>query len=157
PKFSPYLMGGVGMFHFNPQANLNGKWVDLQPLNTEGQGSSKYPDRTPYKLNQINIPLGVGVRTEVGSNFNLRAEFVYRMLNTDYLDDVSTTYVDPTVFDAYPTAKRNNALLLYARQKDLDPSYVVTEGDQRGNPSHKDSYFSLNVKIGYIFGREKRQ
>ncbi|HMC98986.1 MAG TPA: hypothetical protein VKH37_02505 [Ferruginibacter sp.] len=61
------------------------------------------------------------------------------------------------VFDAYSTAKRNNALLLYARQKDLDPSYVVTEGDQRGNPSHKDSYFSFNVKIGYIFGREKRQ
>lgn len=155
PLISPYLIGGVGMYHFNPQANLNGKWVDLQPLRTEGQGSSKYPDRTPYSLNQVCIPVGIGARYELGSQFFLRAEFMYRILNTDYLDDVSTTYPDPTVFDAFASAKRTNALLLYARQKELDPSYIVTEGDQRGNPSHKDSYFSFNVKLGYIFGRER--
>src|SRR5205814_6818898 len=73
PMISPYLLAGVGLFHFNPQANLNGKWVDLQPLNTEGQGSSKYPDRTPYKLNQVSIPLGIGARYELGSMFFLKA------------------------------------------------------------------------------------
>jgi len=157
PLVSPYLLAGVGLFHFNPQANLNGKWVDLQPLNTEGQGSSKYPERTPYKLNQVCIPVGIGARYELGSSFFARAEFVYRITNTDYLDDVSTDYPDPTVFDTYPTAKRNTALLLYARQKELDPTYIVTEGDQRGSPKHKDSYMSFNLKIGYIFGREKRR
>ena len=156
PLISPYLLAGVGLFHFNPQANLNGKWVDLQPLNTEGQGSSKYPDRTPYKLNQISLPLGIGARYELGSSFFAKAEFVYRIVNTDYLDDVSTTYPDPTVFDTYPTSKRNTALLLYARQKELDPTYIVTEGDQRGNPGHKDSYMTFNLKIGYILGRERR-
>jgi len=156
PLISPYLLAGVSLFHFNPQANLNGKWVDLQPLNTEGQGSSKYPERTPYKLNQISIPLGIGGRYELGSSFFAKAEFVYRITNTDYLDDVSTEYPDPTVFDTYPTAKRNTALLLYARQKELDPTYIVSEGDQRGNPKHKDAYMSFNLKIGYILGREKR-
>ena len=156
PMFSPYLLAGVGLFHFNPQANLNGKWVDLQPLNTEGQGFSKYPDRTPYKLNQISIPLGIGVRYELGSMFFVRGEFVYRKTSTDYLDDVSTDYVDPQIYDTYPSAKRNTALLLYARQKELDPTYVVTEGDQRGNPKNNDSYMSFNLKIGYILGREKR-
>ena len=156
PLVSPYLLAGVGLFHFNPQANLNGKWVDLQPLNTEGQGSSKYPERTPYKLNQICIPIGIGARYELGTSFFARAEFVYRITNTDYLDDVSTVYPDPTVFDTYPTAKRNTALLLYARQKELDPTFIVTEGDQRGSPKHKDAYMSFNLKIGYILGREKR-
>jgi hypothetical protein len=53
PLFSPYLLAGVGFFSFKPQAQLAGKWVDLQPLSTEGQGFAEYPDRKPYKLNQI--------------------------------------------------------------------------------------------------------
>ncbi len=157
PLLSPYLLVGIGFFHFNPQANLNGKWIDLQPLGTEGQGTSMYPERQSYSLNQVNIPLGVGVRYELGSAFFARAEFVYRIVNTDYLDDVSTTYPDPQAFDAYSTAKRNTVLQLYARQKDLDPTYIVTAGDQRGNPNHKDAYMSFNLKIGYILGREARK
>lgn len=43
PAFSPYLIGGVGFFHFNPQARLNSRWVDLQPLHTEGEGFAEYP------------------------------------------------------------------------------------------------------------------
>lgn len=36
--FSPYVFAGVAVFSFNPQAELNGKTYDLQPLGTEGQG-----------------------------------------------------------------------------------------------------------------------
>lgn len=155
PMFSPYLLAGVGFFSFNPQTQLNGKWIDLQPLSTEGQGFSKYPDRKPYKLNQVNIPVGIGVRYELGSAFNLRAELVYRILSTDYLDDVSTTYIDPLQFQNYLTGtKLDNALHLYDRQYELDPTHITQEGDQRGNPQHNDSYFSFNIKIGYLIGRE---
>lgn len=155
PLFSPYLLAGVGFFHFNPQAQSNGKWVDLQPLSTEGQGFKEYPDRTPYKLSQMNIPVGIGVRYELSSVVNLRAEFIYRILNTDYLDDVSTTYIDPALYQNYfSNGKLTNALLLNDRQYELDPTHVTQPGDQRGNPSHKDSYFSFNLKIGYTFGRE---
>ena len=45
PRFSPYAMFGVGFFSFNPQAKLLNKWVDLQPLSTEGQGFTEYPKR----------------------------------------------------------------------------------------------------------------
>ncbi|RYD73305.1 MAG: hypothetical protein EOP53_20330, partial [Sphingobacteriales bacterium] len=62
PRLSPYVLGGVSYFTFNPQANLNGRWVDLQPLRTEGQGFAEYPDRKPYKLNGIAIPVGAGVK-----------------------------------------------------------------------------------------------
>ena len=156
PRISPYLLTGVGFFSFKPQANLDGAWVDLQPLSTEGQGFSEYADRKPYKLNQINIPLGVGVRYELTTNLTVRGEFVYRKLSTDYLDDVSTSYIDVNLYPKYFTgAKLNNAYFLNARQKDLNPGYQVSEGDQRGNPKNNDAYFTFNIKIGYNFGRER--
>ncbi len=156
PLFSPYLLAGVGFFSFKPQAKLAGKWVDLQPLSTEGQGFAEYPDRKPYKLNQLNIPLGLGVKYDLGSTLSLRAEFVYRKINTDYLDDVSSLYyIDPTLYANYFTgAKLTNALLLNNREYELDPSYPSTT-HERGNPKNKDAFFTFNVKIGYTFGRQK--
>jgi hypothetical protein len=156
PLISPYILAGVGFFSFKPQAKLNNKWVDLQPLSTEGQGFAEYPDRQPYKLNQMNIPLGVGVKYDLSSTLNVRAEFVYRKLNTDYLDDVSSKYcIDPTLYANYFTgAKLTNALLLNNRQYELDPTHVSI-ADERGNPENNDAFFTFNLKIGYTFGREK--
>ncbi len=157
PSFSPYLLAGVGFFSFKPQTTLGGKTVDLQPLSTEGQGFAEYPDRKPYKLNGINFPLGIGVKYDLSSMLNLRAEFVYRTLNTDYLDDVSSRYyVDPTLYANYFTgAKLNNALLLNNRQYELDPAHGYRTTDERGNPDNNDAFFSFNIKIAYTFGREK--
>ena len=90
PRISPYGVIGVGYYLFDPQANLNGEWFSLQPLRTEGQGFREYPDRTPYKLTQINISAGAGLKYEINSVFNARLEFNHRILSTEYLDDVST-------------------------------------------------------------------
>jgi hypothetical protein len=156
PLFSPYLLAGVGFFSFKPQAQLAGKWVDLQPLSTEGQGFAEYPDKKPYKLNQLNIPLGLGVKYDLGSTLSLRAEFVYRKLNTDYLDDVSTDFIDPTLYANYFTgAKLTNALLLNDRKYELDPSSITLPGAERGHAKNKDAFFTFNLKIGYTFGRQK--
>ncbi|MBL0145894.1 MAG: hypothetical protein IPP48_09140 [Chitinophagaceae bacterium] len=155
PRWSPYLLGGVGFFSFKPQAQLNNKWVDLQPLSTEGQGFLEYPDRKPYKLNQMNIPLGLGIKYELTNKLNVRGEFIYRKLNTDYLDDVSTQYIDPALYANYFTgSKLTNALLLNDRQYELTPTHVTLPEDQRGNPKNNDAYFTFNLKIGYVFGRE---
>ena len=157
PLISPYLLVGVGFFSFKPQGKLNNKWVDLQPLSTEGQGFAEYPDRKPYKLNQLDIPIGVGAKYDLSPTLNVRAEFVYRTLNTDYLDDVSSEYIDPTLYANYFTgAKLTNALLLNDRQYELNPGHITNAGDQRGNSKRKDSFFTFNLKIGYTFGREKR-
>lgn len=156
PRVSPYIMGGIGFFSFNPQAKLLNNWVDLQPLSTEGQGFAEYPNKKPYNLRQVNIPLGVGAKYELTPMVNLRAEFVYRILNTDYLDDVSTTYIDPTLYTNYFTgAKLTNALLLNDRQYELDPTHITNTGDQRGNSSRNDAYFTFNVKVGIVLGRQK--
>ncbi|MCX6313290.1 MAG: DUF6089 family protein [Sphingobacteriales bacterium] len=155
PLISPYILAGVGFFHFNPQAKLQDRWVDLQPLSTEGQGFQEYPGTGQYKLSQMSIPVGAGVRYELSPTLNLRAELVYRILSTDYLDDVSGNYIDPTLYPNYFTGgKLNDAYLLNDRQYELDPTHITHAGDQRGNPKNNDSYFTFNVKIGYIFGRE---
>lgn len=153
PKLSPYLLGGVGYYSFNPQANLNGRWIDLQPLSTEGQGLKGYEGTKPYKLQQLNFPLGLGLRYELSPLLNLRGEYVYRVLNTDYLDDVSTNYVDPTAYalSGFTGTKLQNALDLSDRQ--IVPS--TGPGGKRGSPKQKDAYFSFNLKLSLNIGREK--
>jgi hypothetical protein len=156
PRYSPYVVAGVGFLSFNPQTKLNNKWIDLQPLRTEGQGFAEYPDKKQYSLSQISIPVGLGVKYELTPMVNLRAECVYRILSTDYLDDVSTTYIDPTVYSNYFTGtKLTNALLLNDRQYELDPTHITSAGDQRGNSKNNDAYFTFNLKIGIVFGRER--
>jgi len=157
PKFSPYLLGGIGQFSFNPQAKYKNNMVDLQPLSTEGQGFKEYPDRPVYKLKQMNFPFGMGLKYELSSLLSLRAEFLYRILSTDYLDDCSTNYVDPAVYENYFSgAKRNNAEALSNRQYEIgDDFYKMGVGSKRGDAKQKDSYFTFNFKIALNLGRER--
>ncbi len=152
PYWSPYFISGISYFSFNPQARLHNRWYDLQPLRLEGQGFAAYNGRRPYKLNQYAIPIGAGLRYETGPLFNLRLEFVHRILFTDYLDDVSTTYIDPVHFSEYldpPSAAL--ARQLYSRMGELAPGLVPAPGAQRGNAKNKDAYFSIQLKLGYVF------
>jgi hypothetical protein len=157
PRYSPYFIAGVGLFSFDPQAYLNGQWHALHPLKTEGQGFSEYPGRTPYKLTQINFPVGFGIKYEINTFLNARIELVHRILTTDYLDDVSTTYIDPDLFATYlPTNLANLARQLFDRQSELNPGHIPAEGGQRGDPKDNDAFFSIQLKIGFIFGRQRR-
>lgn len=158
PRISPYLAAGVGFFSFNPQAKLNNSWIDLQPLSTEGQGFSEYPDRKVYKLTQVCFPVGAGLKYEVSSRVNLRIEALSRILSTDYLDDLSTKYIDPKVFQKYLSGTQlSNALALNDRRSKTNPEYPINPvgGQLRGNPTDNDAYFTFNIKVGMTFGREK--
>jgi hypothetical protein len=152
PRISPYLVGGVGFFSFNPQGKLGNNWIDLQPLSLEGQGFAEYPDVKPYKLQQLNIPFGMGIKYDLTPLLNLRAECIYRKLNTDYLDDCSNRYIDPAVFYNYLSGSQlSNALILNDRQ------FVKTmlPGGIRGSADDNDGYFSVNLKVSLIFGRQR--
>lgn len=151
PRFSPYALGGIGFFRFKPQAKLNNQWVDLQPLSTEGQGFAEYPGRKPYKLTQLVCPVGIGVKYKMTPLLNISFECVSRILFTDYLDDVSTDYIDPSLYNQYFTGtKLTNALLLNDRQKELNPTHMSNIGWQRGNPNNNDSYFTFNIKLAAL-------
>ena len=152
PRFSPYLMGGIGYFSFNPKAKLNDQWIELQPLSTEGQGFSEYSNRKEYRLKQLNFPIGAGFKYKLSPLFNFSAECVYRILHTDYLDDVSTRYIDQKVFSNHFIGEQlTQALLLNDRQKELNSTHVPIKNDIRGNPDNNDAYFTINLKLGFVF------
>ena len=160
PRFRPYIFGGVGAFHFNPKGSLtdengNVTWHELQPLSTEGQGFAEYPNNKKYKLTQMNLPFGTGFKYLVSEKVNIGLELIYRKTFTDYIDDVSGTYIDPNYFDVYLSA----ADALIAKQISDKTYGIVTPGVtrydpgvQRGNPNNKDAYFSFVFKIGVKFG-----
>ncbi|HEX6914582.1 MAG TPA: hypothetical protein VF145_05050 [Chitinophagaceae bacterium] len=155
PQFSPYVAFGMGWFSFNPQANLNGKWIDLQPLRTEGQGFPERPGTRPYRLSQSNIIGGMGVKYELSQWLSLRAEMLLRLTFTDYLDDAHSTYVDPAWFDTnLPAQQATLAKELYDRSKDKDPAFSGP-GAVRAGSGTNDHYMTFNPKFAINLGRQR--
>jgi hypothetical protein len=88
------------------------------------------------------------MKFKLNDQIDLALEFGERLLFTDYLDDVSTTYADPKVL---LNARGAKAVELADRSVE-QPAAI--EGMQRGNPKSKDWYFigglKLQVKLGDI-------
>jgi len=140
-NFTPYITFGVGVFNYDPFAMLSGQKYFLRPLNTEGQGSALYPDRKPYGSMAFCIPIGAGFKYCINENINVGFELVHRVTGTDYLDDVSTTYVDPSVFPPLPDGSPSPAYLLHDRSYELgEPIGIV--GRQRGVSTQKDQFIT---------------
>lgn len=158
PRLSPYALIGAGYYTFDPEARLNDEWYALQPLHLEGQGFAEYPERRNYKLAQFNLLGGLGLRYEVNDFLNARIELVHRKLFTDYLDDVSTTYIDPALFAKYLSPSQSAiARQLFFRRYEINASDVQpTPGEQRGNPKNNDAYFTIQAKIGFTIGVRRR-
>ena len=153
-RLTPYFFAGVAVFHFNPSTlDSNGNKVFLQPLGTEGQGF--YNGRTRYKLTQISIPFGGGVKFALSDDIRVGVEIGLRKLFTDYIDDVSTTYVDKTLL------LLNNgpqAVSLAFRGNELKTGNVYPpDGTVRGNPKSKDWYYFSGVTLSFRLGANGMQ
>jgi len=150
-----YYTTGINVFKFSPKTKWlspSGKFelIDLQPLGTEGQGLPGYDDK--YALTQINIPFGIGFKFQLFDNIELGFEFVPRVTFTDYLDDVSTDYVN---YDELMAANRPVAALLANRTGEYlgtGPVKVDT-GTPRGDPDGNDWYFFGATYFSYNFGK----
>ena len=147
-KFTPYVFVGIGLCHFNPTTtDRNGKTVNLQGMNTEGQGLSAFPDRKPYSTTILQIPIGGGLKYRVSDRVALGLEFKYRYVDTDYLDDVSSAgYPDPALLS--PAVR-----ILTYRADELPGGNAYTksniQGLNRGNPNNRDAYYSGQFKFIY--------
>ena len=154
-KIRPYGVVGVGAFHFDPMGTdpQTGNWVRLQPLHTEGQGFPEYPDRKEYKLTQMNIPLGFGVKYFLSDNVNLSLEILHRKTFTDYIDDVSTDYIDPSLFYQHMSAPQAALAERMANKSGyLVGNTAYTPGMKRGTPINNDAYYSICFKLGIRLG-----
>ncbi|MFI5152358.1 MAG: hypothetical protein ACHQET_03435 [Chitinophagales bacterium] len=156
-RLRPYALAGVGVFHFNPQGTYTdpvtgqSTWVDLRPLHTEGEGFPEYPGRKEYALTQINIPVGVGIKYYLNENLNLSFEIVHRFTFTDYIDDVSKDFIDPSLFYAHlPPGEAQIADQIYNKSPLRGiPGSAYNPGDQRGDSRQNDGYFTAAFKIGF--------
>jgi len=143
-NWTPYIFSGISIYNFNPQAeNSNGQWVDLQPLGTEGQGTTAYPERKKYPRTQIAIPMGAGFKYTLNERLNIMFSFSARKSFTDYLDDVSTTYPGiPTEFNA-------------ASIEMSDPTYSHNKDEQRGNDLENDWFYFTGIAISFRLNSNK--
>jgi Domain of unknown function (DUF6089) len=150
-KLIPYVFTGIGVFNFNPKAKLRDTVYELQPLGTEGQGTTLYNDRQKYALTTICIPLGFGFKKRLSERFSVGLEMGVRFTFTNYLDDVSGTYADAKAVRAsYGVIAEQ--LSDRSREKTIDGSNVFKEGDPRGFKSFQfnDMYFMGGLSVTYI-------
>lgn len=147
-KVTPYVFGGLSVFYFDPYAyDALGNKIYLRPLSTEGEGLPMYPDRKQYSLVNLAFPFGGGFKFFIGQRIMLTAEMGFRYTNTDYLDDVSKSYVNPDTLQKY-----KGKLARQMADRGIHPAYDYHKyGDQRGDPTSNDWYWWGNVTATIYF------
>lgn len=168
----PYVFTGVSVFRFNPEAQFiyesggamdrylgtgpqggriydqladrDGEFVELQPLGTEGQETTEFNEKERYALTQIAIPLGGGLKFKLNHKWTLGVEYGARFTFTDYIDDVSGTYVDPIRLNSQYGPM---SAALSMRSPEFDAANL--EGTARGNPDRNDVYGLLGISLTY--------
>lgn len=152
-RFSPYIFGGIAGYNFNPKALYQGEWVELQPLSTEGQETLAFPERKQYSLYHYSVPVGLGFKIGMGSGVTFALEAGVRKTFTDYLDDVSLTYVDA---NSLILEKGELAYRLSNRTGEVNPpDYVPLDlgnDDSRGDSNPEDWYGFAGFTISYTLG-----
>lgn len=148
-RFSPYVTLGMGVFRYDPYTTLENKRYYLRPLGTEGQGLAQYNSRK-YTTTAVSFPIGMGIKIWLSKGMTLSLEAVDRVTTTDYLDDVSTTYVGIDKFQSSgPNPYPSPAELLQDRSSEITTTPIGVEGRQRGISSTKDQF--MFFQVGFSF------
>lgn len=159
-NFRAYIGLGVGAMYHNPKAYYQDEWVALRPLMTENH---KYTKVT------MTIPAEVGFYFTVNKHYRIGWNLCWRTTFSDYLDDVSTVYVNPADLQSplavalYDRTNHTAANAYGASLQDPDPGFgnnfgYYPQADQdgnlifnkRGDPSHNDSFITSNVEFSYV-------
>jgi hypothetical protein len=176
---TPYLVLGIAGFYHNPIARtpeeFGNRWVALRPLRTEGQGLTRASDGSKYgKMYsnfQVAIPVGAGAKFKLNDRWDLWFDVSYRILFTDYIDDVSGNYANPNDLPSdLSRAMANRTMELVDARKGGTRDLVVqqlngiipdqrgnptingygNDGDKRGEVNNVDIYIVTNIHLSYI-------
>lgn len=145
-RWTPYLVGGAGVFYYDPFTKLDGRTYYLRRFGTEGQFAG-YGDRGYSQLGFM-FPVGAGFKYWIGPGVNLCFEISNRLTTTDYIDDVSATYVGAENFEGTPGFE-NVALRLQDRSREIGGEALGRTGKQRGNSATKDQYLMFTFGISF--------
>ena len=147
PLWNLYIFAGIGMSTNNPQAQLDGKWVNLRPLQLENN---------PYEKYIVVFPMGLGFKYKVNVYMDFRFEGNYRFTLTDYMDDISAYNVSEFYLDLiedYQSGNNPERLRLAIRNPDfLDSNGMpnlskIHGGIRRGSglTERYDGYLTFSV------------
>jgi hypothetical protein len=136
-----YAFTGVAEFFSNPKANYNGKWVALQPLRTEG---------VKYSHFGTAIPVGVGMFVTLQKKHRFGWELSWRTTFTDYLDDISSVYPDPSMLNSPEAIALSNRRGEVGNREGIPAAVNYGPGSKRGDPTHNDSYLSSSFYYSYV-------
>lgn len=146
-EFTWLVYGGAGLLYTNPKGELNGKWIALQPLKTEGETK-------PYSRFQFMIPVGTEFfftyRTRKNQKFRFGLDFNWRITFTDYLDDVSTTYADLSDPTAAAVANKSDAVYAETGGAGLPERFNYIPGSKRGDPTNDDHYLTVALTFSKV-------
>lgn len=143
--FTPYATIGIGFLSYNPYAFYKGQKVYLRPLHTEGE--TFYKGRKEYGTMAMCFPIGFGIKYAITDRMNISFEISHRFTTTDYIDDVSKTYIGA---DKFPSTGGNKSLagIMQDRSFEVGPPIGI-EGRQRGFSKQKDQYTIAEVGISF--------
>lgn len=149
-----YVFAGAYAVLHNPQAQITNdpnnqwedRWYDLRPLRTEGQ-VEEYASLIPA------IPVGLGIEFDLGYGWIFGVEGSWRSTFTDYLDDISGMYADPTKLSPLAEAISSQTSSEIIEAIDNPASGNVWNhqyndgGTYRGNPETNDSYGTIQFTL----------
>lgn len=148
-KFTAYATAGFTYVHFDPTTEYRGVEVNLQPLGTEGQGIDGFDDK--YSLNAFSLAFGGGIKFMITDNLMLGGEAIMRRAGSDYLDDVSGSYVN---YDELRAGNGELAAALGNRQGEalgLSEPVLLPTGTIRGMSDIKDYFGTIMITLSYAF------
>jgi hypothetical protein len=150
-SFEAYVHAGVTAFYSNPKGSLDGSsWTSLRPLQTEG---------VSYKNIGIGIPAGLGFYFTYKRKHRIGWDVNWVTTFTDYLDDISSVYVDPSTLSSPEAAALANQTASVTTDASILANYAPPSDNnagKRGDPTHNDSYMSMSLSYSYVLkGRYK--
>lgn len=169
-RWAPYIGAGLGFFYFNPYTylqdelgNKSGSKIRLKPLGTEGQNIGY---KKPYSNFQFDLMAVVGIKYNITEKFSMALEGMYHQTFTDYLDDVSGSYVNPQdVPSMGSTAGILQNRVSTGRYPENEHNYVEGQydnvtgllkpsgiGQQRGDKKDNDQFFHVQLTFSFTIG-----
>jgi hypothetical protein len=150
-RFSPYIALGLGAFNYNPYAFYKSNKYFLRPIGTEGQNFPQYAGRK-YGSVALSVPIGLGIKYWVAKGVTASFEITNRFTSTDYIDDVSTTYIGAENFSSGtpPIPFDEPSFILQDRSIEKGTPIGIKDR-QRGVGSTNDQFitgiFSLSIRF----------
>lgn len=156
--FRLFGYAGIALFYHNPKGQINreGDFYALQPLQTE---------LVDYSRIGVAVPVGLGFHFTKKRRHRFGFDMGWRTTFTDYLDDVSTVYEDPSLMPGgvggLADQLADQSSFAYADDPTLPapqnygwwndtPGPSKKPKNIRGDPTHNDSYLTLTFTYSYV-------